>query len=165
MTLTVSRVIMENFWPTLLLSCRHLSMHNSLKVPPQHFSQLQVWTLDQRLYFFTFSDSVVNLPLCLGSLLHHSLLAKHGRWPHIRLYKYCGTQRILCQFNDCIIPRACGCQQNLNHHPSINVLSGGMRCFFFVLICCVWLSQMWPNILISSVKRSLLQKSCSLFLV
>lgn len=130
MTLTVSRVIMENFWPTLLLSCRHLSMHSSLKVPPQHFSQLQVWTLDQRLYFFTFSDSVVNLPLCLGSLLHHSLLAKHGRWPHIRLYKYCGTQRILCQFNDCIIPRACGCQQNLNHHPSINVLSGGMRCFF-----------------------------------
>lgn len=130
MTLTVSRVIMENFWPTLLLSCRHLSMHNSLKVPPQHFSQLQVWTLDQRLYFFTFSDSVVNLPLCLGSLLHHSLLAKHGRWPHIRLYKYCGTQRILCQFNDCIIPRACGCQQNLNHHPSINVLSGGMRWFF-----------------------------------
>lgn len=130
MTLTVSRVIMENFWPTLLLSCRHLSMHSSLKVPPQHFSQLQVWTLDQRLYFFTFSDSVVNLPLCLGSLLHHSLLAKHGRWPHIRLYKYCGTQRILCQFNDCIILRACGCQQNLNHHPSINVLSGGMRCFF-----------------------------------
>lgn len=130
MTLTVSRVIMENFWPTLLLSCRHLSMHSSLKVPPQHFSQLQVWTLDQRLYFFTFSDSVVNLPLCLGSLLHHSLLAKHGRWPHIRLYKYCGTQRILCQFNDCIIPRACGCQQNLNHHPSINVLSGGMRWVF-----------------------------------
>uniref|UniRef100_A0A3Q0SNZ7 Limb and CNS expressed 1 n=1 Tax=Amphilophus citrinellus TaxID=61819 RepID=A0A3Q0SNZ7_AMPCI len=44
----------------LSLVCRHLFMHSSLKVPPEYFNQVEVWTLTgplQHLDFFRFQPS------------------------------------------------------------------------------------------------------------
>jgi len=61
--------------------CGHLFMHTSLKEPPQHFSQVEVWTLIGKVQYL---DSCLFQPFCyrfagvLGIivLLHDPILAK-----------------------------------------------------------------------------------------
>lgn len=70
-------LIAEEFCPTLsttLLQFRHLFLHRSLEVPPQHFNQAEDRTLVdyKTLILFSFSNSKQqtrhSLLLCLGSL-------------------------------------------------------------------------------------------------
>lgn len=56
MTLLVSHIIVEKFWPTPFTTMlrfielyRHLLMHGSLQVPLQHKNQVKVWTLTESL--------------------------------------------------------------------------------------------------------------------
>ena len=47
--------------------CSHLLIHSSLKVPPQNFNQVAVWTLPGPL-FFSFSDILLLICCCAWDL-------------------------------------------------------------------------------------------------
>lgn len=66
----------RNYWPTLLCFCIsvHLDLVRSFfKLPPQHFSQVNIWTLTEPLQYLDsfFSHSVLDVLLCFGILSHY----------------------------------------------------------------------------------------------
>ena len=123
------------------LSKRHSFMHSSLRVPPQRFNQVEVWTSTgplQHLDSFLFQAFCCRLAAVFGFFLScwwpsfSQLLS--NRWRHIWLlntFIYRGVQSWL---NDCNVSRSCGCKTSPNHHPSTTVLDSWYG--VFVLIFC-----------------------------
>ncbi len=75
MTLAVSHIVLEEFWPTLLYNVAPvywgLWAFVYTQLSPHDFSQDELWTMTgvlQNLDSFLFSRSVVDFLVCLGSL-------------------------------------------------------------------------------------------------
>lgn len=116
MTLLVSRIVVEEFWPTFLfgLVCGHTSCTALLR--SRHSSSIELrpgpWLGHcNTLILSFFRYSVVDLLVRLGSL------------------SFCPTQ-----FQQS--PESCGCETSGNHHPSTTVLVSWFK--VLLLICRVW---------------------------
>ena len=109
-------------------------MHSFLKVPPQHFSQVEVWTLTGALQHL---DSFLCHTFCCRSAGFSPALAVGQMASHLNL-EYFGIQR-----SSWWTQRSCGCRTSPNHQPSTTVLDSWYE--VFVLICCVWFP---PNVLL-----------------
>jgi len=74
-TLSVSQIIVDEFWPTLLQNvCWHLFFHSSLKLPATAINLVEVWTLTGPLQHL---DSFLFQPFCcrFAGVLDHCPVA------------------------------------------------------------------------------------------
>ncbi len=173
MTLSVSHIILEEFWPTLFYNIAPvywgLWAFVYAQLSPQHFSQDELWTLTgllQHLYSFLFSHSVVGLLVCLGLLsccitqlfsCRTDVLTFDSR---ILWYIHSYTEEFMVDSMTVRCPGPAATKQAQNPQPSSNMLDFWYE--VFVLISSLgfhktWYCALWPNIstLVSSVKRIL----------
>lgn len=117
----------------------HLSIHSSLKVPPQHLNGLEVWTLTSKtLILFFLSHSVMDAWSTFGQALAVRRMVSH--FP----VEYVGG------LNDCEAFRSCASKTTPNHHPSTIMLDGWHG--VLVGICRIWLL---PNMVLCVTAKQL----------
>ena len=122
-------------------------MHSSLKVPPQHFSQVEVCTLPEllhHLYSFLLLLAIMLWSCCC--VWDHCPVA----WPdfrqvltvrkmasHLTLQYY--YRAVHGRLNEWKVSSSCDCKTCPNHQPSTALLSSWLE--LFVMLCCVWFSS------------------------
>lgn len=133
-SLSVSLIVVEDFWPTHLYNMAWVLCDLwpcVSEVLPHPFNHVEVWTQVDHYNtssLFFFSHSVVDLLLCLGSLL----FCHDPVWSKLifRLEFPLVCRGVHCWFKDCEVSRSTANSSPLLHP----CLTFGMMC---LLICCL----------------------------
>jgi len=166
--LSVSHIVVEEFWPTLLYNLTSVywgfsgvNFCTALLRSQQSISiRLMSGLWPDRcniVFLFFFSHSIEDLLLCLGSL--YCCMAKH--WKSFGLHKdgltfysriVLYTEKLNVDLNDCKMSRSCGSNQVQVISPPSQSLT------VFLMICCVWFSPSFVRYI-----TTLFQKICACF--